>query len=434
MSDIHSWLDERWPAENFQSARKVSEQKSYFVSDIGNSFRKIGHLSPPVNSSVYDSPTSPIEYSLDPTERPLVTSRVWLRDACTCDRCVDPHSGQKRFGTADIPRELPIQYLARDAAGNLEINWKQDFFTHDIHKSRYSVDIWRPSQQRPPIPDIRPWSAETLTAESPFFPYESLMTDGTDYRNIMSTLNRWGIIFMQGVPAVEDAVEKMVQRLGYLQETFYGRTWDVVSKPNAENVAYTSGKLDFHQDLLYMRNFPRLQLLHCLANSARGGESIFCDGYRIGFQFAQLYAKSRNSLLGRKVNYSYIRGEHAYRQARMVLAKVGINWSPLFQDPIQPDLMTPEGLEKYNKWFVSIQRLKTLIENPLGTFKHRLQPGECVIFDNRRVLHGRHAFDPSSGERRLKGAYVDDDSYMSKLKSLNILTTQNIDYQARSGR
>jgi hypothetical protein len=48
-----------------------------------------------------------------------------------------------------------------------------------------------------------------------------------------------------------------------------------------------------------------------------------------------------------------------------------------------------------------------------------MQEGECVIFNNRRVLHGRKAFDAEGGERWLKGAYVDTDVLMSRWRVLN---------------
>ncbi len=51
-------------------------------------------------------------------------------------------------------------------------------------------------------------------------------------------------------------------------------------------------------------------------------------------------------------------------------------------------------------------------------YEYRLNEGECVIFDNRRVLHARKAFDATKGERWLKGAYIDDDVFSSKLRVL----------------
>ena len=43
----------------------------------------------------------------------------------------------------------------------------------------------------------------------------------------------------------------------------------------------------------------------------------------------------------------------------------------------------------------------------------------CAVFANRRVLHARREFDPKSGERWLKGAYVDTDAYLSKFRVLS---------------
>lgn len=51
-------------------------------------------------------------------------------------------------------------------------------------------------------------------------------------------------------------------------------------------------------------------------------------------------------------------------------------------------------------------------------FELKLEEGDCVIFDNRRVVHARRAFDAQAGERWLKGAYVDDDVFFSRLRVL----------------
>jgi len=59
-----------------------------------------------------------------------------------------------------------------------------------------------------------------------------------------------------------------------------------------------------------------------------------------------------------------------------------------------------------------------LISNEDNQFELRLKEGEVVIFQNRRILHGRRNFDAASGDRWLKGAYVDGDVYRSKLRVL----------------
>jgi len=77
--------------------------------------------------------------------------------------------------------------------------------------------------------------------------------------------------------------------------------------------------------------------------------------------------------------------------------------------------------------------LSWLLNSPDNVWNYRLQEGDLVIFDNRRTLHAREAFDASAGERWLKGAYLDDDVYRSKLRELRLKFVQEPDrYNARA--
>jgi gamma-butyrobetaine dioxygenase len=60
----------------------------------------------------------------------------------------------------------------------------------------------------------------------------------------------------------------------------------------------------------------------------------------------------------------------------------------------------------------------SIIEQQENVFKTRLEKGDLVIFNNRRVLHGRDEFDSNSGERHFKGTYVDEDGFLDKLRVL----------------
>jgi gamma-butyrobetaine dioxygenase len=50
--------------------------------------------------------------------------------------------------------------------------------------------------------------------------------------------------------------------------------------------------------------------------------------------------------------------------------------------------------------------------------EHVLKNGEMVVFDNQRVLHGRAAFDPSSGSRHLRGFYIEHNENNSRIRML----------------
>ena len=51
-------------------------------------------------------------------------------------------------------------------------------------------------------------------------------------------------------------------------------------------------------------------------------------------------------------------------------------------------------------------------------FFHRLNSGDLIVFDNRRVLHARNAFDLKTGSRHLQGCYVDRDELLSRIRVL----------------
>lgn len=46
------------------------------------------------------------------------------------------------------------------------------------------------------------------------------------------------------------------------------------------------------------------------------------------------------------------------------------------------------------------------------------EPGDLVLFDNRRMLHGPDGFDPQSGVRRLERCFLDRDEILSRLRVL----------------
>ncbi|HXP57833.1 MAG TPA: TauD/TfdA family dioxygenase, partial [Streptosporangiaceae bacterium] len=59
----------------------------------------------------------------------------------------------------------------------------------------------------------------------------------------------------------------------------------------------------------------------------------------------------------------------------------------------------------------------------------RLSPGDCLVFDNTRVLHGRTGFT-STGDRLLQGCYADLDGLAS---TLAVLTEATLSGRAPAG-
>ncbi|KAI0593032.1 hypothetical protein F4775DRAFT_587116 [Biscogniauxia sp. FL1348] len=358
---------------------------------------------------------------------PVWLRRAWLRDACRCAACVDPSSGQKRFSTADVPVHPRIENVIRADDGSLEVSWADDFHTHDTHLSRYPPSFCEkviiPIYEKPPKPRVM-WDKAMMEEQKPSVDYVSFMEDQASFESGLRFLYTHGLFILRGVPSSEDMVEKIAAKIGTIQNSLYGMTWDVVSKPNAENVAYTDSYLGLHQDLLYMSNIPRIQILHCIKNTCDGGESLFRDGRRAFFQISQKLRPDDHTLFRRMIVYEYNKNGHFYLRRQHVLSKKreGVLWSPQFQSSTQQLLPYREGPRDnfYERWHEDLKTVKDILETEKEIYELKLNEGECVLFDNHRVLHGRRKFDTSSGERWLRGAYVDNDSFMSIMRSLNI--------------
>ncbi|KAI1640721.1 hypothetical protein F4809DRAFT_402475 [Biscogniauxia mediterranea] len=357
---------------------------------------------------------------------PVWIPRSWLRDACTCAACVDPSSGQKRFSTADVPLYPAIENVARADDGSLEVSWADDFHTHDTHLSRYPPSLCAmvimPPHNKKGMPRVF-WDKAAMEELKPYIDYVSFMEDPASFQSGLKLLHSHGLFILRGVPSSEDMVEKIATKIGTIQNSLYGMTWDVVSKPNAENIAYTDSYLPLHQDLLYMSNAPRIQLLHCIKNSCDGGESRFRDGKRVFLQMLEKMSLRNNTLFRRMVLFEYRKNGHSYQQNRHLISKKqrGIIWSPQFQSPMQlvPRMSGPHD-NFHEKWHKSVKMLQEVIETETEIYEYKLNEGDCVIFDNIRILHGRRKFDTSSGERWLRGAYVDNDSFNSTMHALGI--------------
>jgi trimethyllysine dioxygenase len=67
------------------------------------------------------------------------------------------------------------------------------------------------------------------------------------------------------------------------------------------------------------------------------------------------------------------------------------------------------------KWYDAARKFDALLKKQENEYWEQLTPGKVVIFDNWRVMHGRSSF---TGKRRICGAYINRDDWISKYKML----------------
>ncbi len=85
-----------------------------------------------------------------------------------------------------------------------------------------------------------------------------------------------------------------------------------------------------------------------------------------------------------------------------------------FNNWIRDSLRLP--LEQMQAWYSAYRQYWSILREPAFRLHLKLEAGQMVAFDNRRVMHGRKSFDPTTGRRHLQGCYVDYDMVESALR------------------
>ena len=67
-------------------------------------------------------------------------------------------------------------------------------------------------------------------------------------------------------------------------------------------------------------------------------------------------------------------------------------------------------------FYDAIRLFDEIANEPSMQWRHVLRPGEAMLFDNWRVLHGRASF---TGRRRMCGGYLNREDVDSRLRSLH---------------
>ena len=63
--------------------------------------------------------------------------------------------------------------------------------------------------------------------------------------------------------------------------------------------------------------------------------------------------------------------------------------------------------DEMSGFYEAYRTFARLLHRPELEFRFTLLPGECLVFDNERILHGREG--QSDPERYLQGCYIDRD-------------------------
>ncbi|MDH6213765.1 gamma-butyrobetaine dioxygenase [Streptomyces pseudovenezuelae] len=353
--------------------------------------------------------------SLSVEELPL----AWLRDNCPCLRCRDPRNGQKLFQITELPVDLALGAV-RQTADGVEVDWAPDG-----HRSAYSArwltanrpDAGDGSGDRRDETGKTLWVAADLADGLPEADWAEYLRDPVTKARVLESVLGLGFALLRDVPCREGQVLAVAETFGYVRETNYGRLFDVRVEPDPNNLAFTGARIAPHTDNPYRDPVPTLQLLHCLSNAAVGGDSGLVDGFKAA---ALLRAEDPEAfaVLTRipvPFRFSDARTELAADRPLIDVDGRGRIREVRFNNRSISTLRLPA--DELDAFYRAYRIFAEITLRPELQLDFRLSPGDCLIFDNVRLLHARTAFE-ESGARHLQGAYADIDALAGTLAVL----------------
>jgi gamma-butyrobetaine dioxygenase len=323
---------------------------------------------------------------------------------------------------AGLPAEVRVTAVP-GPDGDLRVT-----FWPDGHQAVFRRS-WLAAQAAPAVDERtedakRLWTAADFPAGPPAWPWPDYQARDAARAEGLAALLDDGMLLLRGVPAEPGAVLTVAQSLGYVRETKNGRLFDVRVTATPSNLAFTGRPIAPHTDNPYRDPVPTVQLLHCLAGAADGGESALVDGFTAAGLLRREDPAAFAVLAVTPVTFAYRDATADLRATRPVIGldPAGrireIRFNHRSMQPWRPGRAA--GLDRVTgaaAFYAAVRALARIAARPALMLRFRLEPGDCVAFDNTRVLHARTGF-AATGTRHLQGCYADLDGVRSRLAVL----------------
>jgi len=354
----------------------------------------------------------------------------WLRD--NCPSSWDTDTQERSFdilAEADHLRPLEIS----DDADHLYLTWPSG------HQSTYRKD-WL-SQWHTPNTDNaighgdiairarRSWYADHYE-QIARFSFDDLITRPAKVADWIEALLDEGIALITDMPDSDEGLQQACELIGTVRPSFSGYAFNVRTEVKPVNLAYTARALELHTDLPPEELAPGVQFLHCRVNDAEGGQSLFVDATSVANEFREHYPDYFQLLTEAKVPFRYTTDTQDVRARQRIIELDPVNGEVSgisFSQHLSDIFDMPQTF--MDEFYPAFRKFGQMLQDPKYLMRFRLNAGECIVFDNHRIAHGRGSFIEGSGARHLRGCYIDRGEMRSTYRALrkeypNVTDTQ----------
>lgn len=345
---------------------------------------------------------------------------VWLRDNAWDETTRASGNGQRLIALQDIPVNTSISGVRVDDAG-VEVTFlpEEKTVTYDPEwLMQHAYDGAPPKERGWLADDITIWGSE-LTNYLPTASFAQVSQDDDSLYEWLQQIAHYGFARLTGGPVEDRALFKVVDLFGHVRETNYGKHFEVRTEVNPTNLAYTGMGLQAHTDNPYRDPVPTVQVLYCLESSASGGENMVVDGFAVAHKLRSENPEWFEVLSRHCARFEYAGSDGVVLRARkpmIELAPDGEIIAVRFNNR-SAAAITDVPFDEMELYYDAYRRMAEIVDDESMEVMFRLEPGDCFLVDNTRVLHARKGYS-GTGTRWLQGCYADKDALHSRLAVL----------------
>jgi len=336
----------------------------------------------------------------------------WLRERVNGDTFVDQSTQQRLFDPTELQKNVKIESL-NISHDSLEIT-----FSDGVHTKLKIKNILKEFSNINDVKYIKKIKWDSSLKDLNNFEFNENFFETEEMYKALIDFYQYGFVIFKKVPPKNDFIVKFANSIGSIRRTNFGEFFNVKSKPNPNDLAYTSLPLAPHTDNPYRNPVPCIQILHCIENTVSGGLSTLVDGYTVTEQLKKDFPDYYKILTEIKVRFQFIdRSVVLEDWAEMIQLDENGKFKQVRFSP-RLDFVPLMEKEKLDLYYSARKKISKLYNSDNYRIEFKLQPGDLLMMDNHRLLHGRTAYNANEGNRFLQGCYIDYDSTEGKLKHL----------------
>lgn len=266
------------------------------------------------------------------------------------------------------------------------------------------------------------WDTRTI-ADLPQPSYASLQRDEAARFELFEQVLNWGVTRIRDVPQRPGTVETVAGWFGQVQPNPYADDaarpviCSIRVDPATAVATRQSHFLGPHTDTCWRQTLVGLLLMHCLKAHPEGGRSMLVDGFAVAGRLRADFPEDFALLSTVPIGFGAVVGERDdWRATGRVISVAadglveGIRYNGNSIDRLDvPD-------ELVEPMYAALERFESILYDRDLWWRPLLSPGDLLVIDNHRVLHGREAFDAAAGVRHLECCNVERDDFHNRYR------------------